>query len=50
MGKRSAAADGSGLGLAIVKRIVELHGSSVTAASKVNEGASFRFSLPAKRA
>jgi len=50
MGKRSAAADGSGLGLAIAKRIVELHGSSVTAASTVNEGATFRFSLPAKRA
>ena len=50
MGKRSAAADGSGLGLAIAKRIVELHGSSVIAASTVNEGATFHFSLPAKRA
>lgn len=49
MGQRSAAADGSGLGLAIVKRIVELHGSTVRAKSRVNEGAQFSFSLPVRR-
>ena len=50
MGQRSAATDGSGLGLAIVKRIVELHGSTVQATSRVNEGAQFSFSLPVRRA
>ncbi len=49
MGQRSAATDGSGLGLAIVKRIVELHGSTVTATSRVNEGAQFSFSLPVRK-
>jgi len=34
-----------GLGLAIVKRILELHGSAVSAASKVDEGTTFTFSL-----
>jgi signal transduction histidine kinase len=49
MGQRSAAADGSGLGLAIVKRIVELHGSTVKATSRVNEGAEFSFTLPVRQ-
>jgi signal transduction histidine kinase len=49
MGQRSAATDGSGLGLAIVKRMVELHGSTVKATSRVNEGAQFSFSLPVRR-
>ncbi len=49
MGQRSAAADGTGLGLAIVKRIVELHGSTVKATSRVNEGAQFSFSLPVRQ-
>lgn len=49
-GQRSAQAEGSGLGLAIVKRIVELHGSTVRASSRVNEGAQFSFSLPARKA
>jgi signal transduction histidine kinase len=34
-----------GLGLAIVKRILELHGSAVSAASTVGEGTVFTFSL-----
>jgi signal transduction histidine kinase len=34
-----------GLGLAIVKRILELHGSAVSAASNVGEGTVFTFSL-----
>lgn len=36
-----------GLGLAIVKRILELHGSTIEAASTVGEGTSFTFKLRA---
>ncbi|MBK9419054.1 MAG: sensor histidine kinase [Flavobacteriales bacterium] len=39
-GRRSSDSEGSGLGLAIVKRIVELHGSTVKAISRANEGRS----------
>lgn len=35
----------AGLGLAIAKRILELHGSVIRVASRVNEGTSFAFSL-----
>jgi signal transduction histidine kinase len=37
---------GTGLGLAIAKSLVELHGGSISAASKPGKGATFRFVLP----
>lgn len=49
-GRRSGDSEGTGLGLAIVKRIVELHGSTVKAISKANEGAQFSFGLPVWKA
>lgn len=41
-----ARADSSGLGLAIVKRILDLHGSRITVASRLNKGTRFEFELP----
>lgn len=46
MGKNGKDSGGSGLGLYIVKSIVEEHGGSIFAESKVNEGAVFTISLP----
>ena len=41
--------EGTGVGLAVCRRIVERHGGTITAKSKLNEGACFEIRLPLKQ-
>jgi two-component system phosphate regulon sensor histidine kinase PhoR len=44
---RSREMGGTGLGLSIVKHLVQLHGGAIEVESKMNEGSTFSFQLPA---
>lgn len=43
---RKTQSSGSGLGLAITKEIIEMHGGSITATSRVGHGSTFTLRLP----
>lgn len=40
---------GTGLGLSVAKGIITAHGGAITVESKMNEGSTFRFTLPIRR-
>ena len=46
-GDARARREGTGLGLAIARRFVEMHGGTITAASKLGHGSTFTVRLPA---
>ncbi|PJZ69725.1 hypothetical protein CH373_11230 [Leptospira perolatii] len=45
-GAKSRTHEGSGIGLALVNELVKLHGGTIEATSKVNEGTTFTISIP----
>jgi hypothetical protein len=48
-GARSRSHEGSGIGLALVCELAELHGGTVSVASKAGEGSTFRIELPVRQ-
>ena len=45
LGQEDREFQGTGIGLATVARVIQRHGGSLVARSRVNEGAAFAFSL-----
>lgn len=48
--KQRSVSGGSGLGLAIARRIIELHGSSISVDTEMNEGTTFSFCMNTRAA